>query len=534
MKNIIYNSLLILAAVLLLQGCYTDKSSLDTTKIDDITIESESMGSILRVDYLEDVTFEPTVKMGSSVNPADVAYRWQINETPGSTELKTIGEERVLSTTIKNSIVSSAYTLIFTAIDTKNGIEYQKSWPLFVSSSFREGILIADTKDGSHSDISLVMDNDITTSYDKGLNIKRDIWHNTIGESHPSLIKSITYSLHKPSAVLTKNIITAIFDNNDIAMYNCEDYSIHRAKYEIFPAFDETFNPSNFGTINNAQWSLVINDKIYIINSISSVTAFMLPASGDNYVSNGVVVNDNASGAGPFSFWYNSVTGKFSAITMTFTNPATGGAYTTQGVFDPTAVPNREAIAADISMDGNTSVFLLKDVSSGNYELYGISFGYYDASYNLTPSVPKIKVVLPQGLNSIIASAKSIFFDMFNPVMYIATSSEIYSVTFGGGVVSYSQRYSAPAGESIDIAKLYVQGRYRLLRKDFNSTSGPIYEEPLALNTKAIAVATSKAGYEGSLYMIPIATQSSGVLDAQQSKKYTGFGKILDFTFQGQ
>lgn len=492
------------------------------------------MATILRVDYLEDINFEPIVKMGGKTNPTGVSYRWEINQTPGSTEFVVLGRERNLKTTINNHILSASYRLIFTAIDDKHGIEYQKSWPLFVSSSFREGIVVADTRDGSSSDLSHIMDNNITTSYNGGEKIKYNIWKSASGNSHPALIKSINYAYHRPSSILTKNVITAIFQNKDISMFDCVDFSLYKSAEHIFPGKGANFDPQAFYTINNAQWILVANNMAYLFNSNQGITSFMLPASGVNYVDKGVMVADNSAGSGPYAFWYNSNTGKFYNISMTFTTPATGGEYTTQGVFDPTNLPNRRVVAGDISMDGVTSVMLLKSEITGNYELYAISFSFSDSNWNLTPSTPKLKADLPSDLTPILNSAVSVFFSMFEPIMYIATSSRIYAVNFGGGVISYGEKYSAPAGETISMAKLFVQGRYRLNRKEFNETSGPIYEAPLALNTKAVVVATQSGEYNGSIYLIPQSGTGNGDLNSVNAKKYSGFGKILDFTFQGQ
>jgi hypothetical protein len=246
------------------------------------------------------------------------------------------------------------------------------------------------------------------------------------------------------------------------------------------------------------------------------------------------MVADNTSGSGPYALWYNNSTGKFYNISMTFTTPASGGEYSNQGVFNPTNVPDRRMVAGDISIDGVTPTMLLKDQISGNYELYSISFGFYDANWNLTPSAPKLKVELPSALTPILNSAVSVFFNMFDPIMYVATSTKIYAVHFGGGIVSYSEKYTAPAGEQITKAKLFVQGRYRLNRKDFNEVSGPVYEAPLALNTKAVVISTKKGEYEGSIYVIPYGTPGTGDLNSAQAKKYSGFGKVIDFTFQGQ
>jgi len=534
MKRKIYNSIVLSLAVLLFNGCFTDKSGLDTNKLNEIVIEAPSMPSILRVEYLEEVTFDPTVTIGRELSATDVSYKWEINQTPGSPDLVVIGTERVLKATIKNKILSASYTLIFTARDNKHGIEYQKSWPIYVSSSFREGIVVADTKDGINSDLSLIMDKDITSTYTGGVNIKYNIWKSTTGNAFPALVKNITYAMYKPSAILTKNLITAIFQNKDIRMYDCENYSQFKSALEIFPGKSATFEPQAFYTINNAQWILVANNTAYVINNLMPITAFALPASGVNYVDNSIMVADNSSGSGPYALWYNNTTGKLYVISMTHTTPATGSEYTTQGVFDPTNLPDRRAIAGDMSVDGVSPTMLLKNSITNNYELYTISFSYEDANKNTIPSTPKLKVDMPAALTPIINSAVSIFFCAFDPIMYVATSTKIYAVNFGGGLVSYSEKYTAPAGEQITKAKLFVQGRYKLRRKDFNTVEGPIYEPVLALNTKAVVITTQKGEYEGQVYVVPQGTPGTGDLNSVLAKKYSGFGKILDFTIQGQ
>lgn len=533
MKNKIYITIVCLLTILLTSSCFQDKSSLDTNKIDQIVIETPSMPSVLRVEYLEDVTFEPTIKLGDKVNPEGFTYRWEINNTPGNSDMVTLSTDKKLQATITSKILSSAYTLVFTVTD-RYGIEVQKSWPVYVSSAFREGIVVADTKDGVTSDLSLIMDQNVTTSYSKDLTIKRDIWKTATGSSNNSLIKSVTYALHKASALLAKNMVVTITENNDINMYDCENYSLYKNAQQIFPAKSSTFVPQAFYTVNNAAWLLVANNKVYCINSNGVVTSFVLPVTGTNNVNNAIVIPDNSEGYGPLAFWYDNTTGKIHNVTATYSTPAQGGEYTTQGVFNPANLPDRNLVAGDMSIDGRCPTMLMKNNVTGNYELYAISVSYEASDFSTIPSTPKLKADLPSELSPIINSAVSVFFCMFDPIMYVATSSKIYAVNFGGGVVSYSEKYSAPSGEQITRAKLYMQGRYRLDRDEFNTVDGPIFEPPVPLNTKAILVATQKSTYEGNIYLIPQASSGNGTLDATQAKKYTGFGKILDFTIQGQ
>lgn len=533
MRTKILTFIALLFLLTIANSCYDDKSELDSFKIDEIVIESDEMPEILRVDYYGKVNFAPTVKMGTEVNPTNISYKWEINLTPGENNLVELGNERVLNTTITNQILSASYTLIFTVRDEEYGLDYQRSWPLYVNSPFREGIVVADTKDGQSSDLNLIMDNSITTSYDKGENIFYDIWEQTLGEKYPSLIKSVEYTLHKPSALLTKNVITTIFEDKNIQMTDCEDYSLHKNVDQIFPGRDSNFNPQSFSTINNQYWMLTVNNMPYLTANNQGVTSFMMPVSGIQSASNAITIADNSGGSGPYAFWYNSEAGGIYNVALTFTTPATGGPYTNEGVFNPQAIPNRTMIAGDVSMDGISATMLMKDNATNNYELYAISFAFTDANWNQTPSAPKLKVDLPTELNSILDNAVSIFFNMFDPVMFVATSNKVYAINFGGGVISHREVYAATDG-TIAKAKLFVQGRFRLNQKEFNEVQGPIFEKPLDLNTKAIVLAINKGSNSGVIEVIPQSKTSTGVLNPMGTLRYSGFGKILDFTFQGQ
>lgn len=533
MKKTINKILSFLLILFVTSSCFQDKSNLDVSKIDDAVIESDDMPSILRVDYLGEVNFKPNVKIGNVTNPDKVTYRWEINQTPGYSDMVVIGNKRELDTIITNHILPAAYTLLFTVRDERYGLEYQKAWPLYVSSAFREGIVVADTKDGQTSDINLIMDNSLTAAYDKGKRVMYNIWKTATGQASPSLIKSIEYALHKPSPILTKNLITAIYEDNNINMINCEDYSVFKNADQIFPSRDGNFKPSGFTTINNGYWVLLNNNVPYVSATNQMITAFMMPVSGVQSADNGIVIADNSNGSGPYALWYNAEAGKFYNVAMTFTTPATGGTYTNQGVFDPQNVPGRTAIAGDVSIDGVTATMLMKNNSTSNYEIFAISFSYTDANYNQTPSAPKLKVEIPAALTPIINSAVSVFFNMFDPVMFVATANKVYAVNFGGGVVSYQEVYTSSTG-TIAKAKLYVQGRFGLNQDDFNTEKGPIFEAPLALNTKAIVLAINQGTTQGTIEVIPQSNTATGVLNAAQTLKYTGFGRILDFTFQGQ
>lgn len=62
----------------------------------------------------------------------------------------------------------------------------------------------------------------------------------------------------------------------------------------------------------------------------------------------------------------------------------------------------------------------------------------------------------------------SFVFSRFDPILYIATRSAIYKVIFTTGSVNFDPApvFTAPAGEHITLARLYLQGYYAMENYD--------------------------------------------------------------------
>ena len=106
-------------------------------------------------------------------------------------------------------------------------------------------------------------------------------------------------------------------------------------------------------------------------------------------------------------------------------------------------------------------------------------------------------------------------------VLYYATKTKIYAVLFGTSVPTFSDRYTAAAGEEITTLQIYQQW-------DYPSRSGGDF---IATNNKQLIMSTYK-GTEGKVYILPMINVGVGNIDLPKVKSYGGFGRITAIATQ--
>jgi hypothetical protein len=161
MKKIL-NIFPVVIALLILTGCFQDKSTFDTNKIDDIKIEVISVNfydeasQSIKIPTLEVLNLKVKVTKGNNNNP-NVSYSWKINAAPWLLPSLDLGETEELSYKVGLKIsTTDPYRLSVTVTDNDTGLKYFKEWKLFVSGKFSEGIVVAQTKDNTTSDMTFV------------------------------------------------------------------------------------------------------------------------------------------------------------------------------------------------------------------------------------------------------------------------------------------------------------------------------------------------------------------------------------------
>lgn len=90
--------------------------------------------------------------------------------------------------------------------------------------------------------------------------------------------------------------------------------------------------------------------------------------------------------------------------------------------------------------------------------------------------------------------------------------------------------FTAPAGEHITLARLYLQGYYAMENYDGSSTLPS--NASLAWSSRAVTVVTSKDDGNDKIHVVPRSLRHRQ-LDQPNALVFDGFGKILDFTVAG-
>lgn len=553
-KNHIFSMLLGAASILSLASCYDDDSSLASGKLPDVTITTADDASTYYVSYLDELNITPTVNRGTAGDDEGLTYKWEITELPkdNSTEWIELGTDRDLHAVMNNDVSTQPYYLRYTVTDTKNaGLQYTKLWKVVIQSAFLDGIVVSDTKDGSTSDLNLIMSRNLTTNYgDKADKVTYGIIAKAQGSPFDKLMTSLTYNAQGNLSLTHVNNLWAVTADGDAVLFNTE-------KYEQTARLSEggilTYRPDGIKALGvfsaNGQFIFMNTNKyLYSINSTNASNFGWYDAAGSQYpISNGVVMTaTSASVYDQCVMWYDAEHGKF--VYSSGGNPVSyGDDLAANDFFNPSDMPGFTAIAAGQTTDGSTPAFVMKNSTTGNYSIctfvrYEAGEYEYDDDWNIIgtikPEVPasaRMRYDIPETGKALLDQAVSVFFAADQSILYVATPTGIYVLNFAGSsvIVNTTPVFTPAAGETIAKAKLYCQGAYM---QDYsavgNVDEGYVVPE-LPLNKKAVVVATQSDTYTGKISVVPMAQIGTGKLDASSALTYTGFGKILDFCATG-
>ena len=530
-------------------SCYDDKSTFATDNIGEVVIDVSGTSPNIYVGYQEELSLTPTISVGNNSNVDYLDYKWYLSRTSGNAnpDYELLSTEKELHAIISRPIDIEYYVLKLTVTDTENNnLQYENRWYIHVQSSFIDGLLIADSKDGVSSDLSLILNRTFTTNYNKDETIYRTILTNANGEAYNGLISSLTYEvLGYPEMSSHTNQVWAVTEDGDACRFDCQDFSItgNTRDESII-----TYKPGNleFKSFFCASQMLFANTTTGFYNlmrtSTNSFGWYDAIASISKPNNNIIASNSSRNISYNHTIWYDKEQARFVSYTGI---PAFGSAqlsyYQANSQFDPNALTGKSAIAGIISEDEKIGTFLLKDDATGQYTIYTLNQykeqeGYWNDDWTeyteTSPEVPASagnRYYIPNEGKTLLDNAISVFFFQNSYVLYVATESGIYAITYGAGnnaVVQTAPKYTAAGGEKITKAKLYQQGHFT---NDMYMTYGSEpYVQSLPWHNKALIVTTQSANSEGKVYVIPITQTGIGTLDPSQALSYAGFGKILD------
>lgn len=520
-----------------------------TNSIPEVAIDTAGIAQEQFVDYQTHLIINP--KPDPKFQGSDVSYKWQITAKTDlySTDLETIGTELKLDYLATKPISSKPYYLFLTVTDNKNGgIEYIYSWPLTIRGSFISGLVVADTRDnGAHTDLTYIKDQSVSIKYKGDQVFFRNILGGTPNGAIPGKVDKITYAYWGYAAYFGRDsYVWASTDEGKLYKYNIKDFSLagDLSDDRIVIYKSDNIKVNNHFSAGE-YYFLDTTEGIYKISHTSRTaeTVFSVPEAilADTKISNKVVgVSGNRLNRDGFAVYYDDVAGAIRGFAKYQNYSFNKETFAPNDQFDPEKLPNRTAIAADITDDGKYGRILLKNKGTNDYELYTVKM-------HVTEKKEGGKVVQPQEVataqskytissegKAILDDARTVFFSKKYNLLYAVTTNKIFAFTFVGTdseIKPSKPLYEVKGDEVISSGKLFIQGEYNF---EPATVGGSVLPE-LKYNCMALILSIQK-GAEGIVRILPIDPNfaTSGLLLPDKAYDYTGFGTILDVTPIGE
>ncbi len=511
MRRIIYTAAMILMVIssLSLVGCRDDLSSMDLNKIVGVNVDTTGQAS-LNIFQFDHLVIKPKLTGNTST---DLSYEWKINLQPGSLSYLVIGDKKDLDyeVTFTPTIGDQKHQVVLAVTDNKTGLEYLTAWPLVIRNSIGEGLVIAETSDGINSDISHIMSPLVTPLYTTE-SVKHRIFSTINGEQLPGVIKQLKHTRIKGLG----QAMMAITEKSFLTIKTL-DYTLGATNQNMFFSDFQGVKPQALGELVQSD-VFIGNNKLYA-TWLAIGQKFGVPFDSPFSVPSQIALNRNNNYPDVTINFYDEVHGHFvSQSSVQSFGDRKMYKSKTGGPFNAGDLPNKVNLAAGVTLSADF-LHVLKDKSSGAVGLYILDGGRRDENSNLVMPIAKAFFDLSTApdINN------AVHFVVLNDqnVLYYATKTKIYAVLFGTSVPTFSDRYTAAAGEEITTLQIYQQW-------DYPSRSGGDF---IATNNKQLIMSTYK-GTEGKVYILPMINVGVGNIDLPKVKSYGGFGRITAIATQ--
>ena len=517
-------------------SCYEDKSTFGTVS-DTVVIDDSEFGPKIEIANGSTLRLSPKV---TPANDPDLTYEWKITITTGGTEttFSKLSEEKDLERVITQAPSEQPYSLVFTVTNKRTGVQYLRRYEVYVISRMGDGVLVADTKDGQTSDLTLVRNKFVSAGYTGATQYIRDSYSFTNGQKMEGVMRKLIYG---PIGLSAKAYyITAMTDKTVENL----DASTHR----VIQNFDQmfTFPPEKdkeFQTLgaNSASVFFVYGGEIYAYSrqGISTTQTFGDPL---NYVNPAQIANKKFANEHfqvnsdmREAFFFDKARGAF--YHMGFPSyaiqPLTAGTGGSEN-FDPNTLAGYTLIGScrgETVSESPTHIrvhFILKD-PQGAIDVYRLSNRYDPNADNGTQyyeSEGKFSAAACPDIENAIGFEGS----CKRSVIYYATKSKVYPCVIGGSAASVNEGgvFTAPAGEEITAMSLF---------REAWSYYSTLFTGMTAMDEDAnqLLVATyNETTQEGKVYVLPITGNSGGLGTADADHTFTGFGRITALGTQGK
>jgi len=489
-------------------SCFNDQGTEESNPVPEIVIDTTGIQVTHTVLQYDRLKISPKVYLKDAAG--DFSYKWMLNVYATTSDADPnsiyvcIGEEMELDAVIDLVPNSQTYFLWYQVTDNQSGFRKDILWRVLVKTAFGAGLLVADTRDGVTSDLSLIE----SSLFTAGWKVDDKVTYNLYSAANGAPLEGVTSILH--------------YGYGTVYMLGDGFYeALNSNTYERFGRnLDLSFNkdlPLSFTQLNH--W--ISQNEIYMVTGgklffflgipptqpmewmpsgpyINSQNLFTIPpdptvkeSTIDKYVASRYSGYYNGVDMGVM--WYDRGHGCF-LWQSNASELATVQTFPVAGAFDPTHAPGLRTLWAQVGFN-NRFIFIMKNENTGANELY--LFRHSPAESESVATIPGTEI------NDAVAYVVPRNADLF----YFATKSKIYSVTFGAGAPQVTLQYTIPSGEITC---------FTMFRQSFLATAAVPTEETVLLLGTA----------DGTLYYLPIASPSAGILNTGGIKTFNGFGKI--------
>lgn len=512
--------------VLTFSSCYKDSSTLAVNEIEAIKLDTAGIDPKLYVEFNEELVVSPkfTPKDGQKVS-----YTWSISEkdkTAYETKMKVIGNKLELKYNVERPISNNPYILKLVVRDDSNqGLEYIYTWDLTVNSPYITGLLVAESKDGQKTDFTYIKHKELSRNYKKDEVIIRNVLADVSNAGAiTGEVKGLFYTSLGRQWSRHTALLWALTKEGKLYRYKTQSFDLDGDSDKDNLILFKPTSDFKFTSLFKAGPSLIAETTSGCYSCpIGQIATFTTPDSylKEAKIKNGVVAFTSKSNLrSNYLIWVDKATNAFSSLSAAGRILAVDGFEKTDA-FDPNNLGDVTPLAGEIADDHLKASFLMEE--GGNYTIYTLALAKRDKKGS---ALGKYKI--PNSFSAQMATAKSFFFSKLNQTLYVGTEKAIYAITYGAGaeaVVMPQPIYTIPNGETIDFAKLFVQGEYSADSSEMNFLK--LYgNPPLAFNLRALIVASHTSADKGFVKVIPLGEDGNVAQDKILS--YDGFAKVLD------
>lgn len=494
-------------------SCYKDLSKVKEFEIPEVKIDTTGIAGPFSVFQNEVLKITPKVSR-EGLSDSELSYEWLITMIPYrygylyDEPFMHLSSKKDLDTIISLRPSINPYGIWYRVKDNKENLVYSVIWQVYINTSYGEGLLVADTQDGTSTDLSLIMGKDFTENYNED---HPKTMHHLYSMNNKKSINGLVHSMCYDYVSTTSSKVLFMTTNNLFEAIDLLDFSIIGQNLELSYDDQLTFNPTQ--VTRNGQ-------NVYLINN-SEIRNFFpgsgmrigIAISGDYEVDKYLSIVHEPYNVEPKIVFYDKKNNCFKTITGYVSNNTKPGEFTydaSSDPFNPNDVPNLECLKANIGPSGN-HYFVMKNKLTGKFQVYTLGSPGAKMVYDI--SSPEME----EAIGFVICENQE--------VVFFATKNKIYALLLAGATPRVELRYTMPAGEEITHIDMFRQAWYLVNPQKY--VSGVGYKVPMDSHEMLLLVGSYSSDKKGKLYSIPLTGINTGNIDAANIKTYEGFGKII-------